>query len=71
MVANLIDTANSWQLGSDGEYKRVGLSEPSKAFSAHKYFMKNPSLSGRGQALDDDAPLPLETLFAERLRINT
>ena len=69
MVANLLDTANSWQLDSQGVYHRVNTSESSKTFSAHQYFMKNPSLSGRGQALDDDAPLPLETLFAERLRM--
>jgi len=69
MVANLIDTANSWLLDSEGGYQRVSSSESSKAFSAHHYFMKNPSLSGRGQALDDDAPLPLEILFAERLRM--
>jgi len=68
MVANLVDTANSWQLGSKGKYKRRTAEKGTEAFSAHGYFMQNPSLSGRGQALTTDAPLPLETLFAESLR---
>jgi polyphosphate kinase len=49
MVANLKDTAQSWTLGPDGRYKRVEAG--GDAFSAHLYFMTNPSLSGRGSAL--------------------
>ena len=49
MVANLKDTANSWTLGPDGRYTRV--QGGADAFSAHHYFMTNPSLSGRGSAL--------------------
>lgn len=48
MMANLKDTAQSWSLQSDGTYRRC---EPVGAgFSAHTYFMTNPSLSGRGSA---------------------
>jgi polyphosphate kinase len=49
MMANLKDTAQSWTLGPDGGYIRV--QGGANAFSAHLYFMTNPSLSGRGSAL--------------------
>ena len=49
MVANLKDEAQSWDLASDGRYTRRDA--PADAFSAHTYFMTNPSLSGRGSAL--------------------
>lgn len=49
MLASLKDEAQSWVLREDGTFDRV---PPSKgAFSAHKYFMTNPSLSGRGSDL--------------------
>jgi polyphosphate kinase len=49
MVVNLRDTMQSWELGSDGNWRRVpGGRRP---VSAHDYFMTNPSLSGRGSAL--------------------
>lgn len=50
MIANLKDNAQSWQLNADGSYtKEETCGEP---FSAHAYFMHNPSLSGRGSALN-------------------
>lgn len=49
MVANLKDEKNSWQLHSDGRYTRNKGAD--SGFSAHDYFMHNPSLSGRGKAL--------------------
>ena len=49
MVANLKDEAQSWDLASDGRYARRPA--PADAFSAHTYFMTNPSLSGRGSAI--------------------
>lgn len=59
MVANLNDEAQSWYMQPNGEYERVDTSEMAAPFSAHAYFMTNPSLSGRGQALKDDQPLTL------------
>ena len=56
MVANLKDRAQSWTLESSGTYVRCELDD--EAFSAHTYFMTNPSLSGRGKALEKFAPSP-------------
>jgi len=56
MVANLKDKAQSWTLESGGRYVRSELDD--EAFSAHTYFMTNPSLSGRGKALEKFAPSP-------------
>jgi polyphosphate kinase len=54
MVANLRDTLQSWHLAPDGTYTRVSAEED--GFSAHTYFMTNPSLSGRGKALRRGQP---------------
>ena len=53
MVANLRDEAQSWVLDPKGVYSRVTGWNAKKAFSAHEYFMTNPSLSGRGQKAKD------------------
>lgn len=49
MLANLKDDCNSWILRADGTYERVR--PGAEPFSAHTYFITNPSLSGRGSAL--------------------
>jgi polyphosphate kinase len=54
MVANLMDVSQSWTMKPDGTYER--LISDKDSFSAHTYFMTNPSLSGRGSALEDHKP---------------
>ena len=56
MVACLKDTAQSWRLTKNGDYHRI--ESGNKPFSAHNYFMTNPSLSGRGKALRVKEPVP-------------
>ncbi len=53
MLANLKDEAQSWTLDADGGYRRDPAWDHPNAFSAHDYFMTNPSLSGRGQKVKD------------------
>jgi len=53
MVANLNDEAQSWNLDSEGGYARDPAWDKKGAFSAHDYFMTNPSLSGRGHKVKD------------------
>jgi polyphosphate kinase len=56
MIANLNDESQSWVMQPDGEFRRVRAG--SKAFSAHHFFMTNPSLSGRGSALEKTRKAP-------------
>lgn len=56
MVANFKDTRQSWILMPDGSYNRA--INPEEDFSAHEYFMTNPSLSGRGEGLRKKHPPP-------------
>jgi len=62
LMANLLDTEQSWLLdGETGEYERVEEDEDAEdgdgngvpGFNCHGYFMTNPSLSGRGDALKE------------------
>lgn len=65
MVANLRDEAQSWTLDSQGAYSRVNGWNAKKAFSAHEYFMTNPSLSGRGHKAKDK-PMALDHVGPRR-----
>ena len=56
MAANMADVAQSWVMGPDGKFKRANLEEGKFAFSCHRFFMENPSLSGRGSAGAADVP---------------
>lgn len=56
MAANLCDEAQSWVLNPDGSFTRTRLGDPEAMFSCHRFFLENPSLSGRGSAGIGDAP---------------
>ena len=57
LLANMLDTEQSWWLHPDGSYTRVQAAKEAgaKPFNCHRYFMTNPSLSGRGGALEAGA----------------
>jgi len=56
MAANLADVAQSWIMQPDGFFTRTTWEEGEFAFNCHRFFMENPSLSGRGSAGAADVP---------------
>ena len=56
MAANLADVAQSWVMAPDGTFTRPEPTEGTFAFNCHRFFMENPSLSGRGSAGASDVP---------------
>jgi polyphosphate kinase len=56
MAANLADVAQSWIMEPDGGFVRADVPEGTFAFNCHRFFMENPSLSGRGSAGASDVP---------------
>jgi polyphosphate kinase len=56
MAANLHDVAQSWVMGPNGDFTRAVTRDGEFAFNCHRFFMENPSLSGRGSAGASDVP---------------
>ncbi|WP_439155656.1 RNA degradosome polyphosphate kinase [Yoonia sp.] len=56
MAANMADVAQSWVMAADGSFTRATIPEGEFAFNCHRFFMENPSLSGRGSAGASDVP---------------
>ncbi|MCK0148975.1 RNA degradosome polyphosphate kinase [Marivita sp. S6314] len=56
MAANLADVAQSWIMQPGGAFERATWEDGEFAFNCHRFFMENPSLSGRGSAGASDVP---------------
>ncbi len=70
MLGNIMDNQQSFEVLADGTSRRLAREEGEEPFNAQEYFMTNPSLSGRGDALKSNAPKRI-TQHKRRKKANT